>query len=175
LLLPTDGRVVDAYSTSDLITERGTIAGGLFLAAGQIHDAIASPVSFNTGDEMDQPTDAELTVPHGRSVAHALIDGTTVSDGDVDYFPAVVAAVGIASNGQPTVYLVGLDTPLPTSTYGPQTGESVPQVARKFGKGAYQQQAGAQLGSAFSSVRRESTRLSRRYGCLRYSLNLNCR
>jgi hypothetical protein len=137
LLLPSDGGVVDAYSVSDLISQGATMDAESFLAVGRVEKATASPVSFDQGvGGMLQPTDAELTNAHGGSVIYALFDGGTVSNGDVVYFPAVVAAVGVTNNGNTTAYVVGLDSPALTSTYGPSLGESVPQVARSFGKAA---------------------------------------
>jgi hypothetical protein len=134
--------VIDAFSTADLIPQAPHYQGTPLLVVGKIEDAISSPVSwdysYDSGSSgMSDPTDVQILGPHGRAKAYALIDGnedSTSLNNKVVFFPAVLVATGETSNGNQTIYLVGLNAPDDVSFYGITTnGKTVGQIAREFG------------------------------------------
>ena len=127
----------DTYSTSGVISQGASLRGEPLLVVGRIKTAVQSTVDGNTGASnfaMITPEDIELTGPHGSNAVYALVegDGSDVSDGALVYFPAVVAAVGQATGGQQTAYLIGLSDLTATLGYGDGGEPSVSSLARDF-------------------------------------------
>lgn len=84
--------------------------------------------------------DIRLSGPSFGPSVYALVSSfgssVAVTNGEVVYFRAVVAAIGQTASGQSTVYLVGLDDPQSTADIGMGGETSVSDMAKKFGAAA---------------------------------------
>jgi hypothetical protein len=126
-----------AYSVPELVTIGASLAGEPVYVVGRIVSAVKSPVG--TGGWTASPAeDIVLEGPGGGDRVYGLASalGASAITGEIVFFPAVVAAVGELAGGRPTAYVISLDDPVPTSSFGATGGDTVLSLARRFGREA---------------------------------------
>ena len=136
-LAAVDNGEASAYSVPELISDGASLTGEPIYVVGRVVSSVQSPVGTD-----DWTTEAALDIvlsgPSGPDRVYALASSgySAVQAGDVVFFRAVVAAVGTAIGGRPTAYVISLEDPESTATFGATHTDTVAGLARQFGRSA---------------------------------------
>jgi hypothetical protein len=131
-----DDGVVDAYSTTDVLSSAASLAGSPIMVVARVENetesAADSQTLYSWGNQIGDLYDVDLIGPHGKGQAYGLLPESSGGDDGLDFIPMVVAAEGQTRTAGQSVYLIAVGDAVSVSEYGPLQGKSIPQVAREF-------------------------------------------